>query len=142
MTLFRLNVAGSPVQIIVTHIDHRFDTTSQLQAVSSLFLGLSEPAILMGDLNVSDDDPRLGELLGTRGVLDALAAAPEKPPAGRIDWILVRGLECKSGGVVDHGESDHPLVWAELRLPAPASSDGATGLPSAVVEGQGQAATR
>jgi endonuclease/exonuclease/phosphatase family metal-dependent hydrolase len=142
MTLFKLNVSGSPVQIIVTHIDHRFDTTTQLQAVSSLFLGLSEPVILMGDLNVSADDPRLAELLGTRGVFDALAAAPEKPPAGRIDWILVRGLECTSAGVVDHGESDHPLVWAELRLPAPAASDGTPVLPSAAVDSRARAGTR
>ncbi len=142
MTLFDLVVSGRPVRVIVTHIDRRADAAIQLQAVSNLFLGLSEPVILMGDLNVTADDPQLAALLATHGVYDVLAAAAERGPADRIDWILVRGLECASAGLVDHGESDHPLVWAELRLPAPPSSNGAPTLPRAAVEMGTRAETR
>ncbi len=141
MTLFRLDVAGTPVRIIVTHIDRKDDTAIQLQAVSNLFLGLAEPAILMGDLNVTAEDPRLAELLGTSGVSDVLAAGAGNPAADRIDWILVRGLECLSSGLVDHGESDHPLAWAELRLPAP-SSEGTSVPPRAAVGSGARAETR
>jgi endonuclease/exonuclease/phosphatase family metal-dependent hydrolase len=132
MTLFHLDVSETPVRIIVTHIDRREDTAIQLQAVSSLFLGLSEPAILMGDLNVTADDPRLADLLHTSGVSDVLTATRNAADE-RIDWIFVRGLECLASGLVDHGESDHPLAWAELRLPAPASSEGMSVPPRAAV---------
>jgi endonuclease/exonuclease/phosphatase family metal-dependent hydrolase len=141
MTLFHLDVSGTPVRVIVTHVDRRADTAIQLQAVSNLFLGLSEPVIVMGDLNVTADDPQLAALLGTPGVGDVLAAAAEKGPAARIDWILVRGLECTSAGLVDHGESDHPLVWAELRLPESASG-GASAQPRAAAETGSRSETR
>ena len=71
----------------------------------------------MGDLNVTADDPTLAAVLETKGVVDALSVAAEPPPAGRIDWILARGLECIAAGAEDHGESDHPLIWAELKPP-------------------------
>ena len=141
MTLFHLDVAGTPVRIVVTHIDRRDDTAVQLQAVSNLFLGLAEPAILMGDLNVTAEDPRLAELLGTSGVSDVLATGAGNSAADRIDWILVRGLECLSSGLVDHGESDHPLAWAELRLPAP-SSEGTSVPPRTAVGSGARAETR
>jgi hypothetical protein len=77
----------------------------------------------MGDLNSTPDDAEMKALLALPGVIDVLSKGGANPPADRIDWILVRGLACVGSGLEDHGESDHPLVWADLRLPESSSDD-------------------
>lgn len=107
------------IRVLLTHVNRRYDAErqAQLQAVISLYLALAEPAVLLGDLNSTADDPQMQQLLQTPGVSDAVGEkCPTKTP-GRIDWIIVRGLRCLEAGVRDDGASDHPLVWAELALP-------------------------
>jgi endonuclease/exonuclease/phosphatase family metal-dependent hydrolase len=119
LSLTTLDWKGGPVQIIVTHIDRESDRIPQLRAARQLFEALAPPVILMGDLNTSPGDPELADMVGAAGVVDVLTARNKSAASDRIDWILVRGLECVDSGTEDHGESDHPLVWAELRRPAP-----------------------
>ena len=104
------------VHVLLTHITRHPDRSrqEQLRAVGDLYLALAEPAILLGDLNSDANDPEIRRLLASPGVSDVVGRVlgPKAPP--RIDWILVRGLRCVHAGILDHGASDHPMVWAEL----------------------------
>jgi len=113
----RLPVGDVTVNVLVTHLE-RGDTAErhlQLQSLGQLFLSLAGPAILMGDLNSTADDPQLRQLLAAPGVRDALSERGLVSPQ-RIDWILVRGLSVVNAGLIDRGASDHPLAWAELEV--------------------------
>ena len=114
---------GHTIQVLMTHIhrrDHR-ERDAQLQAAAEMFLSLEKPAILLGDLNCSAHQPPLRQLLDTPGVEDAVGHALRRKDAedlpDRVDWIITRGLRAVDAGIVDHGASDHPLVWVELELP-------------------------
>ena len=80
----------------------------------SLYLALSEPAILLGDLNSDAGDPQIRRLLATPGVTDAVGKILGPRDQPRIDWIITRGLRCVDAGIRDSGASDHQAVWAEL----------------------------
>ncbi len=121
--LVSLPFRSRTIQVLITHITRRNDTErrEQLRAVTDMYLALAEPAILLGDLNTTADDPQLRDLLATSGVEDAVAkssaeAAAGQDAPGRIDWIITRGLRCVAAGVREKGISDHPLVWAEIDL--------------------------
>lgn len=109
---------GRTLRLVITHLDRSDDRerNRQFQAVSALFLQLDEPAILLGDLNTTGDEPLLAELLSTAGVRDPLAEVLGDKTPRRIDWLLTRGLETVDAGLIDNGASDHPCVWAELKL--------------------------
>ena len=115
----QLPVGNVTVNVLVTHLE-RGDTAErhlQLQSLGQLFLSLAGPAILMGDLNSTADDPQLRQLLAAPGVRDALTERGLVSPQ-RNDWILVRGLTVLDAGLIDRGASDHPLAWAELEVPS------------------------
>jgi endonuclease/exonuclease/phosphatase family metal-dependent hydrolase len=113
----RLPVGEQVINVLVTHLE-RGDTSErhlQLQSLGELFLSLAGPAVLMGDLNSTADDPQLQRLLAEPGVRDALTEKQHTSPQ-RIDWILVRGLRVLDAGLVESGASDHPLAWADLQI--------------------------
>jgi endonuclease/exonuclease/phosphatase family metal-dependent hydrolase len=106
------------VQVLVTHLNQRHDVDreSQLRIIISLFLALREPAVLLGDLNSTAQDPQISGLLENHEVLDPVGKTLGPHIPKRIDWILARGLKCRRAGIVENTASDHPLVWAELEL--------------------------
>lgn len=113
------------VQLLIAHVDSQSDRSRQLDAVLALFLGLQPPAVLMGDLNTSREDPALQRLL-TRP--DVVGSTSETLRDGRgrapIDWILARGFRCRTCEVLDTDASDHPAVVADLELlPTRAETD-------------------
>jgi endonuclease/exonuclease/phosphatase family metal-dependent hydrolase len=117
MLLLNVDVEGTLVRVLVTHIDRGADRQAQLKAVSEMFLALQEPAVLMGDLNSNAGDELIGRLKNAPGVVDAVGTtAGGSAPAGRIDWIFFKGMKCLDAGVVEKGASDHPMVWAEVEL--------------------------
>jgi endonuclease/exonuclease/phosphatase family metal-dependent hydrolase len=116
LTRAAVDVVGGPVLVMVTHIDHREDRRQQLEFVIGQFLAVSGPVVLMGDFNTRPDDPLIAGLLQHGDVIDVLADREPPTPADRIDWILARGMECLDAGLELGIESDHPLVWAELRV--------------------------
>jgi endonuclease/exonuclease/phosphatase family metal-dependent hydrolase len=116
IVLTHVDVGGKRVVVLVTHLDVKTDHDAQLALVTDLFLSLQEPAILMGDLNTRRDNPVLAKLLATPGVVDAVGGKSEGQTADRIDWIITRGLTVGDSGVHAKGESDHPMVWAELEV--------------------------
>ncbi len=113
--------AARSVHVLLTHLNQRHpaEREIQLQAVSQMFLALSEPAVLMGDLNTRADDPLMRELLGHEGVCDAVGEILGPQARPRVDWIITRGLKSVSAGIQETEASDHPLVWAEVMLPEP-----------------------
>jgi len=105
------------LNVLVTHLDTRDDRVAQLRALGELLANIPAPAVLMGDLNTFGGDSTLQAILHASGAVDAVGAKLGKPTTNRIDWILTRGLDSVNAGIEDRGASDHPLVWAELRLP-------------------------
>ncbi|HXY34603.1 MAG TPA: endonuclease/exonuclease/phosphatase family protein [Planctomycetaceae bacterium] len=111
---------GRTVHVLTVHIDkdEEQDTHNiQLRTSFDLFLSLSEPAILLGDLNEFATHPELVRLLKTPGVHNALADIPgptvKKNP---IDWIITRGLRTVRAEWIANPASDHPVARADLEL--------------------------
>ncbi len=108
---------GRMVHVLITHLDREKDGPVQRRAIRELFLSLSEPAVLMGDLNASGDDEQIARLRTAPGVEDALGRVLGATAGAHIDWIFLRGLRCRDAGLVDAGASDHPAAWAEVEMP-------------------------
>ncbi len=120
--LIVLETGDRPINLLVTHLDHRDkeqldrDGHKQLDTVISLFLALAEPAILMGDFNARANDPLIKELKNTAGVSDAIREAGIDSPPYRVDWIFLRGMRSVGGAIVENEASDHPIVWADVEI--------------------------
>ena len=108
---------GKILYLLITHLDTRHDRVEQLRTLGEMFASSLSPAVLVGDLNTRSNDPALGAILSVGGTVDAAGAKLGQPTSERIDWIFTRGLETVAAGIENRGASDHPLVWAELRLP-------------------------
>jgi endonuclease/exonuclease/phosphatase family metal-dependent hydrolase len=117
--LATVEYSGGTIRILVTHLTRRNPVRqdAQLQAVSSLFLSLAEPAILLGDMNARPDHPLIRQLRATPGVVEPFGELRQSDSTVRIDWIFLRGLRALHVETVDRGASDHPLVWVEVRRP-------------------------
>lgn len=115
---------GTPVNIVITHLDRSDDAErlQQLITVRNFFLSLAPPAVLLGDLNSDADYPSLKRLLLQPDVVDALGAKLKDQAPRHIDWIIVRGATVADAGLTEAGPSDHPYAWAELVIP-PAAAD-------------------
>jgi endonuclease/exonuclease/phosphatase (EEP) superfamily protein YafD len=104
------------IHVLLTHVNRRYDSEreAQLKQVISMFVGMAEPAVLLGDLNSTAQDPQICQLMSSPGVIDAVGQVLGAKDHERIDWIFVRGLRCLDAGIVENDASDHPLIWAEL----------------------------
>jgi endonuclease/exonuclease/phosphatase family metal-dependent hydrolase len=126
-----LPLADTRVRVFMTHLTtgRRQDHALQFDIAAQRFLTAPAPAVLMGDLNEPLDSPRIAALLARP---DVQAALPDYEPAAapRRDWLLVRGLEVVEAGVIDAGASDHPCLWARLRLPAVVEAPAPRGAPA------------
>lgn len=106
------------VKILSTHLDREDDRETQLKLAIALFLSLEPPAVLMGDLNTTIDDPQLIALRNRPDVASPLHdVLGDDLPADNIDWIFTRGLRTVSAELVENAASDHPVLRAELALP-------------------------
>jgi endonuclease/exonuclease/phosphatase family metal-dependent hydrolase len=105
------------VRLLITHLDRGTIRGDQLAYVLEE-LRRYPVAILLGDLNSTRDDPLLRELLADPAYTDAIAATlGSADVAGRVDWIIVRGLRVVGGGFERAGISDHPAYWVDLAAP-------------------------
>lgn len=115
--LSTVELDGTPVRILATHIDTEVDHDRQFVLIAGLFKALKPPAILMGDLNCTAEEPLLARLLSEPDIEAAITTGGQKAPSGRrVDHILVKGLRVETAQVVTNDASDHPLVWAEVSL--------------------------
>ncbi len=117
MALITFEVGGRTVRAVVTHLARHDENAPQLSAVIGMFRALEVPAVLLGDLNISDDNPQIRELQKTPGVVDAVSTLPAQERAGHVDWIFLRGLRCVKAGREDKAVSDHPFYWADVEWP-------------------------
>jgi endonuclease/exonuclease/phosphatase family metal-dependent hydrolase len=114
--VLRTQFAGRPLNVLITHLATQNDREVELASVSSLFLSMQEPVILMGDLNSKNDDPGIQLLRKTAGVIDPIGDAVIAKNAESWDRIFARGMQSVGSGFIDKEASDHPLAWAELKL--------------------------
>ncbi len=120
---FDIEINGVRITCINTHLSHRFPQLRQRQynAAISHFLK-AERAILMADLNMTAADAVITDLLKRPDVVDAMAVIRDRDnnaelkPDTEIDWILLRGLQVLDAGRLPPGISDHPMIWADLRV--------------------------
>jgi endonuclease/exonuclease/phosphatase family metal-dependent hydrolase len=116
-TLTSFEAGGETIKVLSVHLDRVKDREVQLQQVFSLFCDLEAPAILMGDLNTTPDDPLLESWLENSDIRDAVREkCGPSAPDDRIDWIFTRGLSIRNAGLLANEASDHPLVWADLEI--------------------------
>jgi endonuclease/exonuclease/phosphatase family metal-dependent hydrolase len=125
---------GRTIHVLTVHIDkdEEGDTHNiQLRTSFDLFLSLSEPAILLGDLNEFATHPEIVRLLHSPGVHNALADIPgptvKKNP---IDWIITRGLRTVRAEWITNPASDHPVARADLELARDLVSQTSTAAPA------------
>ncbi|MEM7810158.1 MAG: endonuclease/exonuclease/phosphatase family protein [Planctomycetota bacterium] len=107
------------VSLFTTHVDSRGDRDRQLEIVTAIFLNAVPPAAVVGDFNAPPDHPLLTAMReSSPDVFDALADADGLDAyPDHIDHIIVRGLQVTDAAIVANDASDHPLVWADVRLP-------------------------
>ena len=114
-TVVRVRFANRTVQILLTHIDRSRDQSNQIRMITRLYDALSEPSLLLGDLNADSTNADVQQLLAGPGVHDCIAEATGHA-RDRIDWILARGLRTRAGGEIRNGASDHPMYWVDVEL--------------------------
>ena len=121
-----IDVAGTRVLVLTTHLDHRKQDAQRIASASTLLEMLpawgAGPVVAMGDFNDVPGSATYARLV--TAFTDAWAAVgqgdgftiPVESPSRRIDWILVRGLEPVRAHVVRTEASDHLPVLATIRL--------------------------
>jgi endonuclease/exonuclease/phosphatase family metal-dependent hydrolase len=110
--VLRLDFSGKPLNVLITHLERHDDLENELATVISLFQSMQEPAILMGDLNLTPNDSQIDSLRKSPGVIDPIGDSH----SDSFDRIFARGMRSLDSGLIDKGASDHPLAWAELQL--------------------------
>lgn len=120
-----LDVRGTPVRVLVTHLDYRADPAVRVTQVDEMVAQLDKgagPALVFGDMNATPDASELRPFF-TR-LQDAWVVAkslgpgltyPAEQPVKRIDYVLAsREFRVLSAAVVDTKASDHRPVVVEL----------------------------
>jgi len=110
--ILRLQFAGKPLNVLITHLERHSDNAAELATAISLFQSLQSPVIFMGDLNLFPNEPQIAQLRNSPGVIDPVGDA--NPDS--FDRIFARGMRSLDAGLIDKGASDHPLAWAELKV--------------------------
>lgn len=90
-----VETASGPLNVVATHLHSR--SASQIDAV--LGLGVPEPWVLAGDMNVAPDDPEVGrfedaglvDVVGASGDPCRTTSAEPTGPCDRPDWVFVSG---------------------------------------------------
>ena len=115
--LTTVEVGDATVSVLAAHLDTEIDREAQVAHVCEIFRSLRSPAVLMGDLNCTVEHPALAQLLREDDVVDAVVTklGPQSQK-GRIDHLIVRGLNVIDAAIVPTEASDHPAVWAELAV--------------------------
>jgi len=117
VTLARVLFGAHPVNVLIAHIDREQDQANQVRFVARLFDSLAAPSLIMADLNAEGRNPQIKELLALPDVHDCIAESnADNNAAGRIDWILSRGMKVHGGGHLQNGASDHPIYWVDLEV--------------------------
>lgn len=109
----RLDWAGRPVTLLVTHLDSGPDRDLQLAELAARFAALPAPKILAGDLNAGPHHAVLEAWLADPALVVTSGEAPGETPSG-VDWIVAEGFDLAAAWRCDEGASDHWAVGARL----------------------------
>ena len=107
-------LGNAVLSILFTHLHTRQGREQQLKIVLDHFGSLPLPAILLGDLNTTGEDPTFKQNLPVDAIDAVGNALGAQDSPERIDWILARGLDINGGGYLGKGVSDHPYYWVEV----------------------------
>ncbi len=102
-----------PIWVLFTHLNRGDGRELQLELVMREFLKYS-PAVLLGELNMSRNEPAMLEYLARDDITDALGETLDDDDPARVDWILCRGVRPVRGGMINSGASDQPLYWCDI----------------------------
>jgi len=120
-----LDVRGTAVRALVTHLDYRVDPGVRERQVAEMLAVIGESpgaTIVFGDLNATPDAPELAPLLARLHDAWRDAAAPgltypADVPEKRIDYVLITPqFRVRRATVPDTRASDHRPVVADLVL--------------------------
>lgn len=122
-----LDVHGSPVFVLNTHLDYRRDPSIRAAQVREMLAHIDTtiPTLVFGDMNASPSAAELQPLLAR--LHDAWSAAggpgftyPADAPTERIDYILTSShFRVRDARVPATAASDHRPVVADLQLVRP-----------------------
>jgi len=123
-----LVVNGKPLAAVSVHTHHQQYDEGAVRNIASLLKNLQMPALLIGDLNMPPDSPRL-RLLKAAGFADTASAAPlgrllgtwARPMNRRIDYVFFdeayfAPVDARLVAEQHHGASDHLAYYAKLRV--------------------------
>ena len=117
-----IDVGGTPVTVLGSHFGlNHSERESALETVKALAGECSTPMVLLGDFNMTPDDPVYAALACRFTDCAAYAGTdeftfPSHAPRERIDYIFARGLRVLGANVVKTVASDHLAVTAELAV--------------------------
>ncbi len=118
-----LDVDGSDVMFIVCHIGlAKSEGKNAVETICSLLDSTDLPCIVMGDFNHTKDSGILDSLFERLSDTDSIAkdkgafTFPSYAPREKIDYILYRGMTCKSCCTVEKIVSDHFPILAEFEI--------------------------
>ncbi len=123
-----INVRGTTVRILNTHLDYRADPAMRaLEVAETLDIvgDMRVPTLLLGDLNAPPDAPELAKLLTVfrdawRSATDPGFTYPASAPVKRIDYVLVSPHVRVVGTFVSASTaSDHRAMVADLLIASP-----------------------
>ena len=118
-----IQINGTPVTIMITHLDRGDIREQQVHFVLQRFELQSGPVSLMGDLNTTPDNTQLTKLFLNPDNVDAVQLAlGNQLSKRRLDWIITRGFRVIRGGMIPGGISDHPNFWVDLEFLATSGS--------------------
>lgn len=127
-----VQTARGAVDVCSTHLDYRPDPAvrrTQVADMLAIVRTLTNPVVLMGDLNAPPDAPELRPLFEAlddawQGRDDVGGTYPAAAPSRRIDYVLVSPrLRVRRAQVITTNASDHLPVVADLEIrPKPTPS--------------------
>lgn len=121
-----VQTALGAVDVFSTHLDYRPDPAvrrAQVADMLAIVRTLTNPVVLMGDLNAPSDAPELRPLFEAlddawQGRDDIGGTYPADAPSRRIDYVLVSPrLRVLRSQVTTTNASDHLPVVADLEIP-------------------------
>lgn len=118
-----LDVDRHALRVLVCHIGLVDDEAKNaVKTLCDILDKTDTPVVLMGDFNLTPDNPILAPLFERLEDTDAYAETPGEytfasyDPKIKIDYLLFRGLKCRSVETVSEVISDHFPIIAEFEF--------------------------
>jgi endonuclease/exonuclease/phosphatase family metal-dependent hydrolase len=121
-------VNDTPVIFASVHTDHRLRDDRSIRRILNYLGSTTEPAVLIGDFNMSPQSPQANSLTDDTGLLDS-AGSPgygqmgtwASPSGQRIDYVFVQSqyfnvLDAALVSPEHHGASDHIAYYTTLEM--------------------------